>query len=159
VAEGEFALVREILEPTLTTPSEWIGDHDLYAMLADVAACQGDEAAIRVYARQAEALATRYNHTLYLAIAHRAWGVAYRLAGEFEAAATRFNQSLTLFRALGTQWQLGRTLFELGKLAMAQAKVAAARTYYIDSLSAFERMGAVGDAARLRDALDQLGDS
>lgn len=159
MAEGEFALVRQILEPTLATPSEWIGDHDLYAMLADVAARQGDEAAIRVYARQAEALATSYNHTLYLAIVHRAWGVAYRLAGEFEAAAARFDQSLTLFHELGTQWQLGRTLFELGKLAEAQAKLATARTHYIDSLSLFAGMGAIVDAACVRDALEQLGDN
>ena len=38
MAEGEFALVRQILETALQTPSEWIGDYDLYAMLADAAA-------------------------------------------------------------------------------------------------------------------------
>jgi len=64
MAEGEFALVRQILETALQTPSEWIGDHDLYAMLADTAAQQRDEEALRHYAPLAEATAIRYGHML-----------------------------------------------------------------------------------------------
>ena len=63
-----------------------------------------------------EKLASRDNHRLYLAIAHRALGVGHRLAGEHAAAETRLKQALELFTKLGARWQIGRTLFELGEL-------------------------------------------
>ena len=63
------------------------------AALTDAASRQGDEAAIRQYAPEAEALAERYGHVLYRAIAHRAWGVAHRLAGEYPEAQARLNQA------------------------------------------------------------------
>jgi hypothetical protein len=46
MAEGEFALVRQHLEGMLNQTAEWVGDHDLYAMLADAAAQQRDLAAL-----------------------------------------------------------------------------------------------------------------
>jgi len=155
-AEGEFALVRKILEPTLAVPAEWIGDHDLYAMLADVAARQRDEAALRIYAPQAEAWAKSCDHMLYSAMALRAWGVLHRLKDECESAALCLTQGLALFRELGARWQVGRTLFELGELATAQASPQVARDYYGEALSAFEEMGASPDVARVRDVLAAL---
>lgn len=105
MAEGELALVRQILETALQTPSEWIGDHDLYASLADAAAQQRDEAALRQYAARAEETARQYEHTLYEAIAHRAWGVTHRLADDYAAAEVRLLQALDLFHSLQTRWQ------------------------------------------------------
>src|ERR1051325_5930371 len=104
MAEGEFALVQKHLEQALqsTTPgfpevfniASWAGNHDLYVMLADTAARHGDEALLRQYAPLAEELAVRYGHRLYQAIAHRAWGVAHRLAGENDDAEARLHQAL-----------------------------------------------------------------
>jgi hypothetical protein len=156
MAEGEFALVRQHLEIALSKSAAWVGEHDLYAMLADAAAQQRDEAALRQYAPLAEEAAARYGHTLYQAIAHRAWGVAHRLAGRsaYAEAEARLNQALELFRGLDTRWQIGRTLFELGELARARDDSAGAREHFTLALAAFEEMKAAPDAARARAALE-----
>lgn len=120
-----------------------------------MAVLQRDEAGIRQYAPQAEELAMRYGHTLYQAVAHRAWGVAHRLAGEHAEAKARLHQALDLFNSLNTRWQMGRTLFELGELA-AQTDTTKAREYFIHAVAAFEAMRAAPDAARTRAALDKL---
>ena len=112
-----------------------------------------DEAALRQYAPQAEELAVRHGHVLYQAIAHRAWGVAHRLAGEYAASENRLNQALELFRGLDARWQIGRTLFELGQLAMDRASTAEARDFFTRALTAFEEMCAAPDVARTRAAL------
>lgn len=156
MGEGEFALVRQHLEVSLHSSSAWVGDHDIHATLVDVAVLQRDEAGIRQYAPQAEELATRYSHTLYQAIAHRAWGVAHRLTGEYLEAEARLNQALELFSNLDTRWQLGRTLFELGELAEVKTDAAKARNYFTRAQSAFEEMHAEPDAARTRAALERL---
>lgn len=156
LAEGEFALVRAHLEAALPQSGlAWRprGDHDLYAMLADTAALQRDEAALRHYAPLAEAVAQRHAHRLYLAIAQRAWGVAHRLAGEYAEAEPRLNQALASFQREGARWQTGRTRYELGELAVAQGDGDAARSCFTQALADFEAMGAVRDIARTRAAL------
>lgn len=155
MGEGEFALVRQHLETSIHSASWWISDHDIYATLVDTAVLQRDEAGIRQFAPQAEELATRYGHTLYQAIAHRAWGVAHRLAGETTKAEARLKQALALFSNLNTRWQMGRTLFELGELA-APTDTAQARDYFSRALVQFEAMRAAPDAARTRSALERL---
>lgn len=144
------------MEVSLHSSSAWIADHDIYATLVDMAVLQRDEAAIRQHAPQAEQLARRYGHTLYLAIAHRAWGVAHRLAGEYPEAEARLNQALELFNGLNTRWQMGRTLFELGELASAQKNIPAAREYFGHAQVAFEEMRAAPDAVRTQAALERL---
>jgi len=143
------------MEVSLHSASWWVSDHDIYATLVDTAVLQRDAAGIRQYAPLAEELAARYGHTLYQAIAHRAWGVAHRLAGEFDAAEARLAQALALFTSLNTRWQMGRTLYELGELA-AQSDTTQAYDYYGRALAAFEAMRAAPDAARTLAALDTL---
>lgn len=155
MGEGEFALVRQHLEVSLHSASWWISDHDIYATLVDTAVLQRDEAGIRQFAPKAEELAVRYGHTLYQAIAHRAWGVAHRLAGEYAEAEARLHQALDLFSSLGTRWQMGRTLFELGELVEPSDTTRAA-DYYGCALTAFEAMRAAPDVARMRVALVRL---
>jgi hypothetical protein len=89
-------------------------------------------------------------------MAHRAWGVAHRLAGEWAAAQARLEQALTLLEPLGTRWQIGRTLFELGELSQDQDQSARAREHFALALRAFDALGAVPDAARARAALSDL---
>ena len=156
LAAGEFARVIPVLEQALQAPSEWIGNHVLYAALADAAAQQHDAAALRQYAPLAEALARRYNHRLYQGVAHRAWAVAHRLAGEYALAAGRLDQAVTVFEGLHTRWQLGRTWFELGELAAAQIEPIKARDCYQRALDLFEAMRAAPDAQRTRAALEAL---
>jgi tetratricopeptide (TPR) repeat protein len=159
MAEGEFTLVREHLEAAIPKPSMgWssLGEHAVYAMLADVAVQQRDEAALRRHAPLAEQTARRHEHTLYQAIAHRAWSVAHRLAGEYAEAEERLNQALTLFHELDTGWQIGRTFFELGELALAQSDTITARDHFAQALEAFEAMRAIPDVARTQAMMEQV---
>lgn len=144
------------MEVSLGSSSWWVGDHDIYATLVDMAVLQHDEAGIRHYAPQAEELAVRYGHTLYQAVAHRAWGVAHRLAGEYLEAEVRLKQALNLFSNLNTRWQIGRTLFELGELAAVQMSLHKARDYLTRAQGAFEDMRAAPDMARTQAALERL---
>jgi len=150
--------VRHYLEAGLASPPVHAnltpsGTHDFYAMLADVAAQQRDLAGLHQYAPRAEELAAGYGHVLYLAIAHRAWGVAHRLSGEHAEAKDRLSQALALFQSLNTRWQIGRTLYELGELAVAQGEPAQAREYFTGASEAFKVMQAVPDATRAEAAL------
>jgi len=154
MAAGEFARARQNLETALKTPSEWIGDHDLYTSLVDLAVRQHDRNTVRKYAAKAEEMATRYDHELYRAIAQRAWGVFHRLDGDYVAARTSLNQALALFSQLNTRWQMGRTLFELGELAVTEANNAEARGFFTRALEAFEQMHAAPDVERTRTAME-----
>ena len=128
----------------------------MYATLVDTAAVHYDAAAIRQYAPKAEELALRHGHTLYLAVTHRAWGVAHRLAGDYDFAATRLNQALEMLAGLDARWQIGRTLYELGQLAAAQGDKQSARVRFSQSLADFEAMRAAPDVAKARAALAEL---
>lgn len=153
MGEGEFARIRHHLETARHASIAWWGDHDVCATLADVATMQGDAAALRQYAPLAEELAVRHGHVLYQAIAHRAWGAAHRLAGEYTEAAARLNRALDLFSESGARWQIGRTLFALGELAVDRNQPAEARDFFTRALAAFEEMRAAPDIARTRAVL------
>lgn len=132
-------------------------DHEIYMTLADTAAELRDADALRKYAPHLETLASRDNHPLYLAIAHRALGVGYQLAGEHAAAETRLRQALELFTQLGARWQMGRTLFELGELSLeGSEKATKAREYFAQALGSFEEIQATPNAERTRAALNAL---
>jgi hypothetical protein len=154
--EGEFALSRQHLELALSPSVYWAGDHDVLVTIVDVAALQGDEAAIRKYAPRAEALAKELGHRLYQATVDRAWGVAHRLASEYAESEARLNSALAMFEPLDTRWQIGRTQFELGELAAIRQQPGAARGYFRDALVNFEAMRAAPDSARTRAALEAL---
>ena len=161
MAESEFARVRDYLDAASNKPVSSRGllchDNELYAMFADLAVQQRDEAALRHYAPLAEETAMRDGHILHQAGAHRAWGVLHRLREEYPAAESRLNRALGLFQGLGTGWQIGRTLYELGELAEAQTEPVGAHEYYSRSLAAFKEMKAVPDIARVQVALASLG--
>lgn len=156
MGEGEFALVRQHLEMALRQKASWLADHDVYTTLVEAAAQQRDEAAIRQYAPRAEALANELGHRLYQATVHRAWGVAHRLAGEYAESEARLRQALALFQDMGTPWQVGRTLFELGECSAAERQSDAARQYFTAALGAFDAMRAGPDSTRTRAALEAL---
>jgi hypothetical protein len=134
-------------------------DHDVYMLLTDTAVQRRDAAAVRQYAPRLEELATRDGHRLYLAIAHRAWGVAHLLADEHvrtSDAEARLNQALELFSELKTRWQIGRTRLELGELALARSDPASARDHFSRALAEFEALKAVGYMERAQAALNAL---
>ncbi len=131
--------------------------HDVYMLLADSAAQLRNLAALRQYTPQLEELAVRDGHKLYLAIAHRSWGVAQRLAGAHAEAEARLNQALELFDELETGWQIGRTRFELAELDLARMDQAGARKHFSRALAAFEALKAAPDVERTRAALQALG--
>ncbi len=157
LAEGEFALASQHLERALKQSGELEGDHDIYAPLADAAAQQRNQAALVQYASLAEATARRVDHRLYQGIARRAWGVLHRLSDEYPQAEARLKQALDIFAGLDTRWQIGRTLFELGELALLQGNKEAARHHFSDARAAFDALRAAPDVARVRTALEALG--
>jgi hypothetical protein len=125
-------------------------------MLADVSAQQGDLAGLQQYAPLAEKYAGQLGHTLYQAIAHRAWGVLHRLHGEYAESAARLQQALHLFQTLKTRWQIGRTFLEFGHLAASSADPLAARAYYVQAQQAFEEMGALPAGSQVQEYLTAL---
>ena len=138
---------------------EYVGDHDVYSALVDVASLQRDEAGIRVYAPVAEEYALRYEHKLYLGVVCRAWSVAHRLSGEYDQAEARLSRAQSLFEALGARWQIGRTLFEQGELALARGRPAEARDHLTGALAEFEAMRAGPDKERTRAMLSRMDSS
>ena len=130
-------------------------DHEIYMILTDTAVELRDADALRKYALHLEKLASRENHRLYLAIAHRALGVGHRLAGENAAAENKLKQALELFTKLGTRWQIGRTLFELGELNLIHSRTKA-REYYSQALGSFEEIQAAPNIERTRIALSSM---
>ncbi len=157
MAEGEFALVGQHLNQAFHKDSRGLtGDHDIYAMLADVAAQQRDAASLMEYTPLLEETAAPIDHSLYLAIAQRAWGVLHLLEGEYAEAEARLNQALELFQELETRWQIGRTLFELADLGRARGEPALARDYYSRALVTFEDIKALTDMTRTQVAILEL---
>ena len=157
MAEGEFTLLRQHLNQALQKESRGLtGVHDLYAMLVDAAALQRDAAALREYIPLLEETAAPLDHSLYLAIAHRAWGVLFLLRGEYAEAEARLNQALELFQEMETRWQIGRTLYELADLAQARGESAQARDYFSRALVTFEDIKALPDKARTQAAMVDL---
>lgn len=162
-AEGEFALVKQNLENALRTAGQPVNfgtmahDHEIYMTLTDTAVELRDADALHKYAPELEELADRDHHKLYLAIAHRAYGVAHRLEGKRAEAETRLKQALELFTKLGARWQIGRTLFELGELKLAQSgEKTKAIEYYSQALGSFEEIQAIPNTERTRAALNSL---
>lgn len=161
-AEGEFALVRERLENALMLSGQPVKrgtmahDHDVYMVLTDCAAQQYDAVALDLYTPRLYELATRDNHKLYLAIAHRARAVRQRLSGKYSEAEEELTSALALFTELGTRWQAGRTLLELGELERARYNMDAARAFLVRAKVEFEALGAQPDAARVRDLLSEV---
>lgn len=162
-AEGEFALVMENLESALELSGQPVKrgtmahEHIIYMMLAESAAHLEDSTALRRYASQLETLALRDDHRPYLAIAHRAWGIACTLDGEYEDAASRLAQALELFGELESPWQLGRTQYEMAQLAVARSDPERARAHFAAALAQFETMKAMPDVERTRAAMEGIG--
>lgn len=147
------ALNAPNISPSYVDP---VADHDMYAMLAEVAAQNRDLVALKQYVPLAEATALRSGHVLYQAIAHRAWGITHRLAGESTLAVERLDQALLLFRRLDAQWQIGRTFVERGELALACGDTNVAQDSFTQALTAFEGLGATPNIVQVRIALDTL---
>lgn len=162
MAEGEFALVSEHMETAREKPGQPVTrgtmahDHETYVMLVESAVQRRDGEAILKYAPLLEELAERDNHRLYLGIAHRALGVAHRLAGEYSEAEKRLDLALELFDQLGTTWQRGRTLVEMAELEVSRSDQTLAQQYLSKALEAFEVMKAAPEANKAKSAMTIL---
>jgi tetratricopeptide (TPR) repeat protein len=155
-AAGEFARTRQLLENALRHTSEWVGDHDIYAALADIAVERQDLEGLREFAPLAEETAARYGHQLFQGMAHRAWGVLHRLLGEFEQAEVHFQQALEVFLNLGTRWQTGKTWFEWGELEEKRGAILQAKEKLMMALENFEAIHAYPDILRTQQILVRL---
>ncbi len=162
-AKGEFALVSQKMETARQKAGQPVKrgtmahEHNMYMLLVDSAAQSRDANTLRQYLPLLEDLAVRDEHQLYLAVAHRAWGVAHRLAGDYSEAKTRLNQAMELFGELGTQWQIGRTHLEIAEVDLIQSNQDGARDHFNQALTTFEALEARPDAERVHLALGELG--
>lgn len=161
-AEGEFARVKEKLEGSLVLSGQPVKRgtmahmHIVYMMLVDTAAKARDAETIRKYAPLLEELAKRDQHQPYLAISLRGKGTAHRLGLEFEQAELCLNQALEIFESLEMKWQAGRTLFELGELAMQNGLHALSQERFASALENFEKLKAAPDVERAAAALAEI---
>lgn len=159
---GEFAQVKSRLEPALGLSGQPVKrgtmahEHIVYMMLVDSAANARDKEAILKYAPLLEELAVRDDHQPYLAIAYRASGVAHWLEKEYEGGEERLQRALKVFEELGLRWQHGRTLYELGELALARGSDDLSCELFSQALDEFESIQAMPDAERTRVALDKI---
>jgi hypothetical protein len=131
-------------------------DHHVYMLLTESAASRRDAAALARYAPRLAELAERDDHRLYAAIAHRALGVAERLAGSLDSAAAHLNQAMQEFTLLNTGWQVGRTECELAEVDLAHGDRTAAREHLERALAAFDALQAAPDVERMRAALAEI---
>ena len=161
-AQGEFAPIQEQLAPALELPGQPVKrgtmahQHIVYMMMADSAAQARDEAELQRYASKLEELALQDEHQPYLAVAHRALGVAHWLGGEHVEAVARLNEAMDIFTKLEASWQIGRTYFEMGEVARSLSDTGRAQDYFNRALAAFEVMKASPDIERTRAALGTL---
>jgi tetratricopeptide (TPR) repeat protein len=131
-------------------------EHIVYMMLTDSAAQLGDAEAIERYASLLEPIAERDDHQPYLAVVHRARGIALRLRGEHDEAEMQLSMAAKLFGEFNASWQLGRTYCELAALELARSDHSKAQEHYARALSEFESVQAMPDLKRTRLALDSI---
>ena len=143
MVEGEFALARKYLELALSRRVEINPNMKFYSLLVDTAVLQEDINILEEYAPQLLEMALNHKHKLFQAIAHRSLGVYNRLMGDYMQAQGHIEAGLEIFQNLDTKWQIGWTLFELGKLASVQKNTTSAREYFSQALESFQKMGAM----------------
>ncbi len=130
--------------------------HIVYMMLVDAAVIARDVPTILQYAPLLEELAIKDDHQPYLAIAHRAFGIAHRLTGEYDQSEERLLKALNIFESLGAPWQIGRTLAELGELAVARNQNDTSQEFFRGALKAFEEIKAVPEIEKTKAAIDNI---
>ena len=101
----------------------------------------------------AEESARRYEHGLYLGIAHRAWAVLHRIDGRHEEAADRLAQARELFAELGAKWQLGRTLLCSAELAADMGDLDDAEATFEEASDLLEEILAMRELQTAKDSL------
>jgi tetratricopeptide (TPR) repeat protein len=130
------------------------GDHDLYAVLAETASRERNAEDLAQYAPLAEEAANLIGHRLHLAIAHRAWGVAHTLKGEYAQARHRLASALEIFESYPAPWQIARTLHELGEVKRLEGDAKGANDDFSRAIDLFEGLRAAPDIARTRAAME-----
>lgn len=125
-------------------------------MLVDAAAIARDETTILKYTPLLEELAIKDSHRPYRAISHRAIGIASRLAGEYDQAEKRFLKALEIFESMGSTWQIGRTLAEMGELAARRNQNERSQEFFHGALKAFEKIQAKPDINKVIDTMEKL---
>jgi len=130
--------------------------HIIYMMLVDSAAAAGDAATILKYAPMLEELAVRDDHQPYLAVCHRAYGIAHMLAGELEEAEICLQLALKIFEDQEALWQSARTMAALGELAKLRGQPAPSREMFRKAVEKFEALQALPDVKRTKAQLEPI---
>jgi hypothetical protein len=162
LAEGEFALVGKHMDHAIRAPTDpvrWgsgMTDLDFRILCAEASAQMRDQAGLAEHVPLAEEGARRLRHRLYSGVAQRAHGVALLLAGQPSAAIDLHSQAADIFHALGTRWQLGRTLMERAEAHRAAGALPAARADVAEAATLFDAQGAIPAATDARATLAAL---
>lgn len=119
----------------------------------DIAVEQQDLAALQFYLPKAEELSLHYGHKLDQGIARRARGVMCMISGESDLAFRYLEESLLIFKEFGMNWQAGRSLRELGRLALMRGDLDTADRFFLEAISLFEIQNARPDMERTKNLM------
>jgi tetratricopeptide (TPR) repeat protein len=115
---------------------------------------RGDVDLGRALAERALALARAHHHVMGEADALRIQGVIARLHGEPLEAARLLESALAIARRIEDPWRQAECHRELGMLYRAVARDVDARAALEAAAQAFERLGAAGRAAEMRELVE-----
>ena len=130
--------------------------HIIYMMLVDAAAAAGDANTILKYAPLLEELAVRDDHQPYLAVCHRAYGIAHMLAGELEESEICLQLALKIFEDREAHWQSARTMVALGELSNLRGQKKHSLEMFQKAVQKFEALQAIPDLKRTKALLEPI---
>ncbi|MEZ4662697.1 MAG: LuxR C-terminal-related transcriptional regulator [Caldilineaceae bacterium] len=118
---------------------------------------RGDYVNARAFAAESVQIQRQIGNTWGIALALRYQGVLWGWVGDaYAAARPLLEEALALFRQLGDQWNIAFAQFGLGYIHAGLGEMAAARQYYIDSLTACRALRDKRGVNRCLDGLAQL---
>jgi Nif-specific regulatory protein len=120
---------------------------------AVIALGKGDLEESERHARLAEDLSRQLGDRFTLAKADWAWARIFAARGDRESAAAKFEAARGCFEELGTPYELGRLLFDIGLL---REEADDAIQTINAAIRVFERLGATHDLERARGALFRI---
>jgi predicted ATPase/class 3 adenylate cyclase len=159
----EWAQARQALTEVASAFEE-LGANDqllhVYRMLGEVALGTGDLEKAQAWSQALDDVVATYgDDTLELPALH--WGEILRFRGvlamhnqEWETAKCLLQESLAVFRKLNSRLYMGRTQYQLGRLADSQGELQSASGYFSEAANLFQQIGAKLDERQTIAALE-----
>jgi tetratricopeptide (TPR) repeat protein len=148
--------VQQNMEDALKKTGGGYQDESLILMIVDSAVEQREIDALRKYLPDLENSSVWVEKDINRAVTQRASGVNLLLDGKYSEAEEKLNTALKTFEDFDTLWQKGRTYYELGQLEAVQEHNTAAKDFYQQAIACYEKLGAMPDIKKTKEALKQL---